>query len=163
MCKRLLAVCFAITALHPHLYAQFTDPHQYDNSPIGVNQLELAYAYARSNASVDTSLIVTGAKLSLNQGSISYTRYFGLLHRLFWVEGSVPIAGLSGSVTNTSIHGTNTGVGDSSYQIATLLKGGPALDTGQFENYHRATTLGLSLTVTAPTGSYNPHKVLNLG
>lgn len=30
--------------------------------------------------SIDTSLIVAGAKLDLNQGSIEYTRYFGFVH-----------------------------------------------------------------------------------
>src|SRR5271167_5273254 len=74
--------------------AQFTDPHTYDDAPIGVNQVELIYAYAHSNTSIDTAIIVAGAQLHLNNGTIDYTRYFGLLHRMAWVEGGVPIAGL---------------------------------------------------------------------
>jgi len=165
MGKRLLFVCFALAVLRSpeQLFAQFTDPRSYDNTPVGVNQLELAYAYAQSNASIDTSLIVAGAKLNLNAGTIEYTRYFGLIHRLAWVEASVPLAGLGGSVTGTDIQGSSTGAGDSSYEVAALLKGGPALSVAQFADYKPTTTVGVSLTVTAPTGLYNGRKLLNLG
>lgn len=165
MRKCLLFVCFALALLGTadQVYAQFTDPHTYDNSPVGTNQLELAYAYARSNSSIDTSIIVTGAKLNLNQGSIGYTRYFGLFHRLCWVKASLPIAGLNGSISGTKIQGSNAGTGDTTYQITALLRGGPALSVAQFENYRPTTTVGISLTMTAPTGLYNADKVLNLG
>lgn len=160
-----LRMCLALAVLcAPHLaLAQFTGAHNYDNSPIGVNQVELDYAFAHSNASIDTSLIVAGASLNLNRGNISYTRYFGFLHRLTWVEASVPLAGLGGSVNGTNIHGSATGVGDSSYTVSMLLKGGPARSVAQFENYRPTTTVGLSLGITAPTGEYDPNKVLNLG
>jgi hypothetical protein len=44
-----------------------------------------------------------------------------------------------------------------------LLRGGPALDASQFANYKPATTIGVSFTITAPTGQYDPDKLLNLG
>jgi len=165
MSKRLCLACFALAVLQipDQACAQFTDPHAYDNTPTGMNQLELGYVYVHANAAIDTSLIVTGAKFNLNQGTIDYTRYFGLLHRLMWVEASVPVAGLGGSITGTNIHGSTTGAGDSSYQVAMLLKGGPALSVAQFENYKPTTTLGASLTATAPTGLYDRNKILNLG
>jgi hypothetical protein len=145
------------------LYAQFTEAHNYDNTPIGVNQFELAYAYAHANASIDTSLVVQGAKFNLNQGSISYARYFGFVHRLVWVEATVPLAGLGGSVSGTTVQGSTTGVGDSSYSLAMLLKGGPALSVEQFADYKPTATVGISLSMSAPTGQYNPNQLLNLG
>jgi hypothetical protein len=165
MCKRLLFVCFTLVVLRTpdRVYAQFTDPHTYDNTPVGTNQIELAYAYARANASIDTSLIVAGARFNLNQGTITYTRYFGFVHHLVWVEASVPLAGLNGSVSGTNIHGSAAGTGDSSYAVSALLKGGPALSVAQFADYKPITTVGVSLTITAPTGEYNPNKLLNLG
>ena len=165
MCKRLLFVCFTLVVLRTpdQMCAQFTDPHSYDNTPVGTNQLELDYANVRSNASIDTSLIVAGARFNLNQGTIAYTRYFGFVHRLVWVEAGVPLAGLNGSVSGTSIQGSTTGTGDSSYVVAALLKGGPALSVAQFADYKPTTTVGMSLTITAPTGQYNPNKILNLG
>jgi hypothetical protein len=165
MCNRLLFVCFALALLRSpdHVYAQFTDPRTYENTPVGLNQLEFVYAYAHANASIDTSLIVTGAKVNLNQGTIGYTRYFGLVHRLFWVNAGFPLAALNGSVTGTNFHGSSTGTGDSSYEIAALLKGGPPLSVAQFANYKPTTTVGMRLAITAPTGLYNSNKLLNLG
>lgn len=160
-----LFLLFALAALgvRDQAYAQFTEARNYANTPVGLNQLELVYTYVRSDASVDTSLIVTGAKLNLNQGTIDYTHYFGLFHRLFWVEANVPLAGLQGSVAGTNIQASAPGAGDSSYSVAVVLKGGPALSVADFANYKPTTTLGLSLTVTAPTGLYSSSKVLNLG
>ncbi len=164
MNKRLLA-CFALAIFFTpgKTSAQFNDARAYDNTPVGVSQLELSYTYVRSNASLDPSLAITGANLNLNQGTIGYTHYFGVFHRLAWVEAAVPLAGLDGSIAGTNVHGSIAGAGDSSYQIAMLLKGGPALSISQFENYKPASSLGLSLTITAPTGLYNANKILNWG
>jgi hypothetical protein len=165
MNKSLFLACLAV-AVHyvPHqACAQFTDAYSYDNSPVGINQLELSYAYVRSDTSIDTSLVITGAKLNLNQGTIGYTRYFGGLHRLMWAEASVPVGGLTGLITGTTVQGSITGSGDSSYQVAMLLRGGPGLSVTQFENYKPTAILGASFTITAPTGLYNPVKILNLG
>jgi hypothetical protein len=128
-----------------------------------VNQFELAYAYAHSDVSIDTSLVVAGARFKLNQGTFTYTRYLGFLHRAAWVEASVPLANLSGSISGTNVQGSTTGSGDSSYAVAALLKGGPALSADQFADYQPTTTVGVSLTVSAPTGQYNSNKLLNLG
>jgi hypothetical protein len=165
MNKRLLFACFALALLHfpKQTLAQFTDPHTYDNTPVGTNQLELSYTYLHANASIDPSLVITGAKFNINQGTIDYTRYFGLLHRLMWAEAAVPVACLGGSINGTNINGSTSGTGDSSYQLAILLKGGPALSVAQFENYKPTNILGMSLTVLAPTGLYNPNTILNLG
>jgi hypothetical protein len=44
-----------------------------------------------------------------------------------------------------------------------LLKGGPALRVSEFENYKPTTSVGVSLTFTAPTGQYDRNKLFNLG
>src|SRR5262245_22417634 len=165
MNKRQFFPCLVLAILHipDRACGQFNDPRTYENTPVGTNQLELGYTYVHANALLDTSLVVAGAKLNANQGIIDYTRYFGLLHRLSWVEVGVPVAGLSGSVSGTNIQGSTTGAGDSSYAFAMLLKGGQALTVDQFERYEPTTTLGLSLTMTAPTGSYRSNRILNLG
>jgi len=165
MNKRMFFPCLFLIALHipDRACGQFNDSRAYQNTPVGTNQLELGYAYEHANASLDTSLVVPGAKLNVNQGMIDYTRYFGFHHRLMWVEAGVPVAGLSGAISGTKIQGSTTGAGDSSYAFGMLLKGGKALTVEQFEYYQPTTTVGLSLAVTAPTGSYQANKILNLG
>ncbi len=118
------AICvwlsLGISCFPGELYAQFTDPRNYENAPVGVNQLELDYAHAHSDASLDTSLVVAGAELNLNQGISDYSRYFSIFRRMAWAEAAVPLAGLDGKVTGTNIQGSSTGTGDSSYELAVL-------------------------------------------
>jgi hypothetical protein len=91
---------------------------------VGINQLTLGYAFAHANASIDSSLVIAGAKLNLNVGILDYTRGVNFFHRFAWLEASVPIAGLNGAVTGTAVQGSVTGAGDSSDVFGTLLKGG---------------------------------------
>jgi hypothetical protein len=163
MDKRPAILFFALAVLHACACAQFTDPRNYQNAPVGINQLELGYAYVHSNTSIDTSFVVSGAKFNLNQGIIDYTRYFSFLHRTAWAEATLPVANLSGSITGTDITGSTTGTGDSAYTVALLLKGGPALSPEQFDTAETTTTIGVSLSTTAPTGQYDSTKLLNLG
>ena len=58
---------------------------------------------------------------------------------------------------------TRTGAGDSSYELAMLLKGGPAFSVQQVADYKQATTVAVSLNIIAPTGLYHGRKLLNLG
>src|SRR5215469_8746470 len=163
--KQLLLACLAVAVIHApnQARAQFTDPHNYDNTPVGTSQVELAYTYARSDVSIDTGLVIAGAQLNLNAGTINYSRYFGLANHMMWVSGAVPIAGLSGSVTGANIRASVHGAADSSYQVAVLLKGGPALKVADFDNYKPETIVGVSFTVAAPTGQYNGNQLINLG
>jgi hypothetical protein len=163
--RRCLFACIAAGLVFiPHAAsAQFTDPRNYQNTAVGTNQLELSYTYAHADASIDTSVPIAGAHLNLNGGTVDYTRYFGVLHRLMWAEAAIPVAVLDGSLGGTNIHSSTSGAGDSNYAVAMLLKGGPALSFEKFRDYTPTTTLGISVTITAPTGAYNADRILNLG
>ena len=165
MIERLVCGALILSALWcpKRAFPQFTDAHNYDNNLVGINQIEFSYAYVHANSSIDSSLIIAGARLNLDQGTISYTRYFGVANHTTWVSAGVPIAGLGGEVAGTNIRNSISGDGDSSYQVGTLLIGGPALNSSQFENYKPTTIFGVSLSITAPTGSYDSTKILNLG
>ena len=125
MNKRLLLTCLVLAVLYmpDQAYAQFNDPRTYDNTPVGINQIELGYTYVHANASIDGAVTVEGAKLNLNQGIAQYTRYSSFLHRLMWMEVGVPIANLAGSITGTNISRSTTSAGDSSYRVGNALEG----------------------------------------
>jgi len=164
--RRLLSALVVIAAYcSPRtLCAQFTDPRNYIVAPVVINQVELDYSYAHADGSIDTSIEVAGAHVVLNEATLSYTHNFSALGHLAWVKASLPFASISGSVVaSTNISGSTTGAGDSSLEVAALLKGGKALSAAEFAAYEPATTLGVSLTVTAPTGEYDAEKLLNLG
>ena len=158
------AVAAIATSCFPGvLFPQFTDPRTYTTGAVGVHSLEFDYAYARANASIDTSLVVGSGTLELNKADLSYTRNFGLLGQFAWINATVPYASLTGSVPEENISGSSTGLGDSSLELAGLLIGGKALSAAQLATSKRTTSFGVSLTVTVPTGEYDAEKVLNLG
>jgi hypothetical protein len=161
--RLLVCAVFTVVGFAGLLRAQFTDPRTYSNSPVGINQLTLGYASAHANASIDSSLVIEGAKLNLNVGILDYTRAVNFFHRFAWMEASIPLAGITGAATGTTLQGSVTGTGDSSYEFGTLLKGGPALSLQDFPTYTPTTTFGVSLTISAPTGLYHADRVLNLG
>jgi len=154
-----LAACSSPAAL----YAQFTDPRTYTLAPVGISQLEVDYIHAEADASIDASIEVAGAHFEQNQAVVSCTHNFSMLSHLAWIKLGVPYATVSGSIAGTSISGSTTGAGDSSLQFTTLLKGGRALSAAEFAAYQPAPTVGLSVTITAPTGEYDAEKLLNLG
>jgi hypothetical protein len=145
------------------LHAQFTDPRNYSNLPVGFNQLELDYSVAHANSSIDPSIVVGTADLKLNEAAVAYTRSFGIVHHLAWVKAAVPLASVSGSVSGTGISGSVKGAGDATLEIATLLKGGTVLSVADFASYSPATTVAVSLIITGPSGEYDPDRLLNLG
>jgi hypothetical protein len=162
---RLFLAVAALTVLsYPRaLYAQFTDARTYVQGPVGLSNVELDYQHARANASIDTSLVVGSANLNLNKAILSYTHNFSMLGRLAWATANFPFGSLGGSIDESGTSGSASGMGDSSVELAVLLKGGQALSAAELATYERTTIVGMSLTVSAPTGEYNANKVLNLG
>ena len=63
MRKRVVLAGFTLAVLRfpEQVCAQFTDPHTYDNTPVGVNRFELNYGHAHSNTSIDTALATSPA------------------------------------------------------------------------------------------------------
>ena len=70
---------------------------------------------------------------------------------------------LHASVSASNLSHSISAMGDSSFGFAGLLAGGRALSSAELATSEPATILGASLTVTAPTGECDAHKLLNLG
>ena len=92
MDKRPVIICLALAVLHTHACAQFTDPRTYENTPVGVNQLELAYAYVRSNTSIvvspnsRNSFTFEFAKAAVHRNGPSLTG-FAVRYDYIWGKG----------------------------------------------------------------------------
>src|SRR5262249_61570235 len=52
---------------------------------------------------------------------------------------------------------------DSPLSFSVILKGGPAMNAGDFGKWKQTTLLGISLKVVAPTGQYDPTKLIIWG
>lgn len=56
-----------------------------------------------------------------------------------------------------------SGALDSSFRFSINLKGGPAMDIQEFREWRQKMLLGVSFKVVAPTGQYDPTKLINYG
>ena len=101
----------------------------------------------------------------INSGSLLYGRTFGVLGRsanaaivLPYVWGEI-----DGFVEDEYRSITRSGLGDLRAQLTVNVLGGPALAPREFASHRPDTILGLSVAVSAPTGQYDPSKLINIG
>jgi hypothetical protein len=66
---------------------------------------------------------------------------------------------VSGEVTTAY----RSGLLDSVYRFSINLSGGPAMPPGQFRSWRQKTLIGASLKIVAPTGQYDPTRLINQG
>ena len=73
-----------------------------------------------------------------------------------WLSASGEVAGHRGSVDRS-------GLADVALRTSINLYGAPALSLQDFPDYRQDTIVGVSLLVTAPTGQYDPGRLINIG
>ena len=145
--------------------AQELEPRAYSPNPTGANVALLAYGHSRGGVVFDDALPFSDVEASLNSTSLLYVRTFGLLGRsasaalgLPYVWGSV-----QGNVGDARNQITRSGLADARFRFSMNLVGGPALARREFAARRPGNTLGMSLLVGAPSGQYDPAKLINIG
>ncbi len=80
-----------------------------------------------------------------------------------WLRCPMHSVTFQGTVFGTEQHLYRSGLLDSVYRFSVNLKGGPAMPPQKFVKWHQKVLLGASLKVSAPTGQYDPTKLINWG
>ena len=145
--------------------AQEMEPRAYSRAPVGSQFLVFAYAYQTGDVLTDASLPLRDVKVKINAGSIGYGRTFGLAGRqanLSLVSTYVK-AHASGTVFEDFQEVRRSGLGDVRLRFSMNLIGGPALSAKEFASYKPRSVLGASVVVVAPTGQYDPRRLVNIG
>jgi len=147
------------------LLAQELEPRAYSPNPTGANFVLLAYGHSAGDVVFDSSLPFRDVQARLNSTTLLYGRTFGLAGRAASVGLGVPYAwgSVQGEVGETLRRITRSGLADARLRLAVNLFGGPALTPREFATRRPRTTLGASLVAQAPTGQYDPAKLINLG
>jgi hypothetical protein len=145
--------------------AQELEPRAYSPAPAGANFLLVGYSYQSGEVLFDPSLPFTDVRAFINGANVGYGRSFGLFGRFASISVAVPYAWASveGNVGETHGEITRSGLGDLRVRFVVNLLGGPALTPPEFVKHMPETTLGVSLTVSAPTGQYSAEKLINIG
>lgn len=145
--------------------AQELIPAAYTPAPVGVNLVSLAVTSNRGDIAFDPSGPIEDGSGDILVSTLSYARSLGLLGRsstvtviLPWVEGD-----LEGLFLGEQAYAERSGQGDLVVRFGLNLLGGPAMTPAEFASYRPRTLVGLSVTATAPTGQYDPAKLINIG
>lgn len=145
--------------------AQELEPRAYSPNPTGVNFLVAGYAHSSGGVLFDASLPFSDVEAELNAAVAGYGGTFGLFGRSANVAIAVPYVwgDVSGNIGEDRREVTRSGMGDIKLKLAVNLFGGEALSPAEFAQRTPKTTLGGSVTVSAPTGQYDPLKLINIG
>jgi hypothetical protein len=145
--------------------AQEIEPRAYSNAPVGVNFLVGGYAYTQGSLPTNPSLPLTNSHLTTSSALLAYGHVFELWGQSAKVNVVAPYSWLGGNAVfaGQPIQRSVNGLTDTSARLSVNFFGAPAMDLQEFRNYQQDLILGATLTVTAPTGQYDPSRVVNLG
>jgi hypothetical protein len=146
-------------------HAQELDPRAYQPAPVGYNGFIATYAYSFGDILFEPSFPVVDARARLNFIGAAYYRSYGLFGRFanFTVAQPYAFGHLSGTLEETRTEIYRSGLGDIRFRFAINLKGTPAMKLPEFIKHKNKANLGASLVVSAPTGQYDPSKIVNIG
>ena len=154
-----------LAAVAPGLHAQDIDPRQYAKAPIGVNFLLAGPAVSNLGLPQDPAIPLTDAKLNTYGGVVGYARVLRVGGQSAKISVALPFMQLEGSALYEGERVTRSvgGLTDAKVRFAMNLFGAPAVDLAGFKDYKQDLVVGASLTVTAPTGQYDPERLVNIG
>jgi hypothetical protein len=145
--------------------AQEIEPHAFSPSPTGVTFVLIGGGQSTGGILTDPSLPVDDVDAEINGGALGLGHTFGLFGRLASVAIAQPY--ISGNFTGTldgePAEASRSGFGDTKLRLAFNFFGNPAMSAQEFARRERQTTVGASLTVSAPTGVYHPARLINVG
>ena len=156
-----LSGCWAATGCR----AQEIEPRSYSPAPTGVNFLLAVVGHSEGGVLTDPSIPVTDIEAQIDALAFGYGRTFGLFGRSANLAIALPYVTLdaSGNIGEQRATARREGVADTKLRFAINLLGGPAMSPREFAQREPKTTLGFSINLSAPTGEYDPSKLVNIG
>jgi hypothetical protein len=147
------------------LQAQDLTPRAYLITPTHSNAVTLSYSFFAGNIDFNGALPVTDATGKYSIPNISYYHSFGMFGRSANIVASLPygVGTFQGTESGVKRQLYRSGLVDSVYRLSVNLKGGPAMAPKEFSQWHQKMLLGVGLKVIAPTGQYDPKKLINWG
>ena len=157
------ALLYSLSA--PPTQAQEMEPRAYSAVPVGTNFVVFDYARSSGDVSFDPSLPITNVQAHINVFTLGYSHSFGVAGHTVSVAVSAPYANadVNGDVKGIYQQQYRSGLGDMHFRVAANLLGDPALSPEEFVRRTPSTILGVSLSMVAPTGQYEPARLINIG
>jgi hypothetical protein len=145
--------------------AQELEPRAYRALPTGLDFLVAAYQFSSGNVVLDATSPIEDLEIDIYAFTAAYMKTFGLAGRSASVSVIVPriYARGSGKIDGVPSEGSRSDWADARARLTVNLLGGPAMNMEDFGRFEQGRTLGVGLTISAPTGQYDSGKVINFG
>ncbi len=162
---RCLFLATVALCLADRLAAQDLSPRAYVITPIHGNAITVTYAYYGGSLLLDGIAPITGARASISTPTTTLYHALNFLGRSANLTASLPygVGTFKGTAFGAEQHAYRSGLLDSVYRFSVNLKGGPAMTAEEIRKWRQKTIVGVSLKVVAPTGQYDPTKLINWG
>ena len=160
--KLLSSAAMAIFSLQM-LWAQDLAPRAYIITSLHSNAITLTWSFCDGGLNFNGTIPITGATGTYNVPVFSYYHSFSFFGRSANITASLPYAvgTFSRSVLGAQRSIYRSGLLDFSARLSVNLKGGPAMPVQTFVKWKQRMLLGASLKILAPTGQYDPTKLIN--
>jgi hypothetical protein len=149
------------------LPAQDLAPRAYVVAPVGSNALTLGYTYNTGELLFEGTVPLTDATGKLSVPYVAAYRSFSLAGRSANLLAFLPygVGTFEGTLLGAEKSAYRSGLFDVSFRASVNLVGGPSMSLAEIRQrkWRQKTLLGVSLKVLAPTGQYDPTKLINLG
>lgn len=167
---RIAAFCrvglFWMVCLFPILSCgQDLAPRAYVITPVHSNAVTLTYAFFNGDLVFNNAVPIEDATAMASVAVFSYAHSLKVWGRSASVAVSLPygVGNFRGTVVGAETNAYRSGSLDSSYRVSINLKGGPGMDLDEFRKWRQKTLIGASFKLVAPTGQYDPTKLINYG
>jgi len=145
--------------------AQDLDPRAYARVPINMTFFGVGFGYTYGNVLLDPSLPLKDLDADMESPMFGVGHTMNLFGFTSQVYATLPYAWaqISGKLNGVDESRTRAGLGDMRLRISMLLFGAPPVTLEEFRKGSPDFILGLSLSITAPTGQFFPDKLINIG
>ena len=160
-----LATLAALALCVPRLGAQDLTPRAYVISPVRSNAVSASYIFNDGELLFEGTVPITDATGRLSVPALTLYRSLSFFGRSANVTATLPygVGNFKGTAFGAETSVYRSGLLDSVFRFSVNLKGGPAMKLSQMRTWRQKTLIGASLKIVAPTGQYDPTKLINLG
>lgn len=162
-CKATL--CGLVVLVVGPVCAQDLSPRAYVITPIHSNALTLTYSFFDGGVNFNGAIPVNNATGTYSVPIFSLYHSFSFFGRSANVVASLPygVGHFQGELNEQHQQVYRSGMLDFTTRFSVNLIGGPAMKAPQFVKWKQKKLLGASLRMIAPTGQYDPTKLVNWG
>jgi hypothetical protein len=158
----LVSACASVDAL-----AQDLTPRTYWPAPKGTRLLIFGYAHQTGDVVTDPSIPITGVDSRIDSAVLAYQQTIELFGRTGNIQFELPYVDgtTTGMVSDEPGRRDVSGFGDIAATLTINLFGAPSMSPAEFREMRQSPRpiLGASIKVVAPTGEYEPDKLINIG